>query len=459
MVSLLSSNHSKILIRLFYDEKTEHSGRAIVNFFLDLSSSPGFYPVDETVSILPVNFWYHFYDEVTSIDSSRVEQIFVPIFSRLLEILIVKLKMAPNFHRNWSSNEREQYFYYRQEISDTVICCYRILGANMTSYLLASAKNTDNETVESILFFFDCICDYVSVKDMPAVTFLTQIFPLLNISDQNREISLKLVGKYCDLIMELYDEATKLKTVDYFVEISTISLQNTNFCAIAISSLHNLCKSIMTDENQLVGEWLKIMEKVVIRSTECFNNESLDYHSRLEALTCAGIILSCQSRDAILTYLNALLTPRLLKMQNLFSSNSNQSEIPQLLFQFDVISTLIASLKKKSSKNLASPTTTPNNESPVYLVMAQSLDLFSTILDASRCDEKIAEKLCDLFAQCLTCLHLDARNLIAKISGILLKIFPPYETAIDVVGKLLLIFSCGATSENVTIPLFQIPSC
>lgn len=448
MIVALATNQTKILLKLLKHNSTAAS--TIIDFLLSLSSLPGCYPTEEMLSSLPVTFWYNLQEETTVVEDKEVLNLnltFVrPFYVRLFTSLPSKIQYPKeDVFSAWSKDDKERFEAYRIDISDTLTCCYRIIGASMTEHLLNLAKNsfslisdTNWQPFESILFVYESIGEYITVQNHFVRQFFTDVCfrtpanlhnPTLSntllrtFSKYNHIINDgELIPKYTDLVLQFLNDPT-------CVTNATLALRD--LCSTRHSCLKNL------------------QDSVVYSARKCFETSNFSDHDRLQALSCVGFVLSLQSSVVILQNLNDLLAPRLEKLQRFNNNNASYGSKEELLFEFDVVSTLIGSLSANED-DVQQP-------KPAYLVISQSLDLFKAIYASSRGDLEVAAKLCHTLKCGIVSLLDDLKDLVPKYCELILFMYdrPERSCVLDLTKTLFLMFFNDEPLQNMLANVFN----
>lgn len=455
MIVALAINQTKILLKLF--KCGSASASAVVDFMLELSATNGFYAVDENLSALTVSFWYNLQEESTVVDDKEILNqnlnVIRPVFGRLLTVLPSKIQLPPTetYDKNWSAEEKEKFSAYRLEISDTFTCCYRVLGHSMTEYLLNLAKNCltsltafDWTLTEAVVYVYESIGEYITIENKFVKEFLKDIFikiPLTTATPTLTNTVLRSISKYNHIIC---DDADLLP-----IYVSTIIqvLNDVAFVTNATLALRDLCSC----RHQRLRD---VADSVVVYARRCFETASFNEHDRLRALACVGLVLSLQSSEVILQNLNVLLAPRLVKLQSFNRSESEYRSKNELLFEFDVVSTLVGSLTVNNDDD---EKILRRQHSPAYLVISESLELFKQIYDISRGDVDVAMKLCHALKNGIVALLDDLTSLVPKYCEIILFVYdrPQNSCVVELAKSLFLMFANDEPLRNLLTHVFE----
>ncbi|CAG5035822.1 unnamed protein product [Parnassius apollo] len=161
--------HSRAIVQGMEIDPPLQTAQRILELLLAAQEAPGHYPLHETRSNLVFGFWYTLQDEITNMaDGSRkMNPIWREVFSRLLMALVVKSE-AP-VDAALSRDDQELLRCYRQDISDTVMYCYSILGELCWDTVEeACSSSRSEERVEAALHVFAALADAAPAQRAPA---------------------------------------------------------------------------------------------------------------------------------------------------------------------------------------------------------------------------------------------------------------------------------------------------
>ncbi|CAB3243920.1 unnamed protein product [Arctia plantaginis] len=166
----LGECHANVLVQYAENETEAGNGaRQLIELLLSAQAAPGHYPLHETRSNLVFGFWYTLQDEVLNVDDSEhdINPVWRPVFSRLLTSLVKKSEAPANLPL--SRDDLELLRCYRQDIADTVMYCYGILGGQCwTCVEGAYAAAADECGREAALHVFCALADVAPAQHAPA---------------------------------------------------------------------------------------------------------------------------------------------------------------------------------------------------------------------------------------------------------------------------------------------------
>ncbi|XP_053989095.1 importin-13 [Hylaeus volcanicus] len=176
ILTAIGENHSReFLIALVKEgnETRKWTSENLIELLLQCSEQEGRYPTDETRSNIPFLFWYGLQDDAATLDQpyeSCALQALKPIYARLAQALLRKSTLPLTPSEAGDAEERERFRCYRQDLSDTLDYCYRVLrqdllvllGQRLSQSLDGTEKWAD---VESTLHAFEALADSVGTEE------------------------------------------------------------------------------------------------------------------------------------------------------------------------------------------------------------------------------------------------------------------------------------------------------
>ncbi|CAG0908130.1 unnamed protein product, partial [Cyprideis torosa] len=136
----IAESHSSLVIRWLGGQDQRLKGLAveILNIILSCSGFPGKFPVDESLSDMAFGVWYIIQDEMVNAEEQEHKELdkwLVPMYYKLVTILLGKAAYPADLEE-WSSEDREAFRCYRQDIADCLMYCYYILRGGVLLDLL-----------------------------------------------------------------------------------------------------------------------------------------------------------------------------------------------------------------------------------------------------------------------------------------------------------------------------------
>ncbi|XP_004926531.3 importin-13 [Bombyx mori] len=194
----LGETHAKALVEVTETNDASENAcgaRQLLDILLAAQAAPGHYPVHETRSNLVFGFWYTLQDEVLHIidDTKVIHPVWKEVFSRLLLALVTKSEAAPE--NNLSKDDLELLRCYRQDIADTVMYCFAILGDWCWSTVESAFNSAETDSRrEAALHIFLSLADAAPYERAPDALFnmLEHAVNIANTSTDNRMLNTAL---------------------------------------------------------------------------------------------------------------------------------------------------------------------------------------------------------------------------------------------------------------------------
>ncbi|KAJ2939643.1 hypothetical protein O0L34_g14363 [Tuta absoluta] len=158
MVCIVECHSSTVVSAI--ERPTPHEGaRQLIELLLEAQAAPGHYPLHETRSNLVFGAWYTLQDEVLNVmeSSRKIHPVWRAVFSRLLTALVTKSEANESA---LCRDDKELLRCYRQDVADTVMYCYGMLGDWCWSTVEAAFAAADTEVRrEAALHIFLALAD------------------------------------------------------------------------------------------------------------------------------------------------------------------------------------------------------------------------------------------------------------------------------------------------------------
>jgi len=357
----VGETHSRLILDTIIDrEDNRESILKLLSIILQCSATNGYYPIDETCSEQAFNFWYTFQDDIIGSPQERIPTflaLFNPLYHSLIDALIVKVQYPPDhvYANEWTSQDKESFRCYRQDIGDCLMYCYNMLHLSMLSSLLGHfrvALNTMNSSLatihekpwqhlEAVMFAFSSIAENVDVTENVC---MKQLFESLNMIpfDQMKTPRLiatimEMFGSYCEWI---YNHPTFLPGV---LSLLLMGMKNDHMAVVtATMALKDITRECQGLIEPYAHQLLSACEEGLRDNSPLSNKEK----SRL--MCTVGQVLTVMPHNYIMEYLNVILPPILLKLQESLSpqvSSTNSTSVRNIpVAQINMLTMLFATL-------------------------------------------------------------------------------------------------------------------
>lgn len=244
-------------------------------------------------------------------------------------------------------------------------------------------------------------------------------------------------------------EADKQETVCMELSLSFIDITG-----CTEEALKNLEKYVESRTSHL-----DIMDRVIQKCYEYFNDSQKPRKLRICALRCLGFSLAVQESDYVLKSLDSILTPR-LKILQMFvegriptSSQSIESLEQECIFELDVLSSLIGTQKMhtNASDNESQQKEKSYSKKAVHIVLWQSIPLLLNLLRNFSSSGILVEKICDVLRSGLIAVQDEAGALLDSYCIVLDFIMLRHPVAACKLAKsVILICSSNNLNDLVT---------
>lgn len=209
---------------------------------------------------------------------------------------------------------------------------------------------------------------------------------------------------------------------------------------------------------------LDIMDRVIQKCYEYFNDNHKPRKLRICALRCLGFSLAVQGPDYVLKSLDSILTPRLEILQMFVegnmptSSQSTESFEEECIFELDVLSSLIGTQKMQANVNESQPKENRSKKA-VYVVLWQSMPLLLNLLRNFSSSGIFVEKICDVLRSGLIAVEDNAEALLDSYCVVLDFIMVKHPVpACKLAKSVVLIYSSNSLNDLVMKLAAQVAS-
>ncbi|CAH3115700.1 unnamed protein product [Pocillopora meandrina] len=306
MVSL-AETHLKLLLSADSEEK-ELQGFTLVQLLLECTGAPGWYPVDEQCSEITFNFWYTLQDDISSEEPSAMEKhkaMYGPVLLSLCQVFMRKVQYPPeNVWQGFSSDEKEQFRCYRQDIADTLMYVYCLLRGHclqqlyhMLSELLAGETQPSWQSVDATLYLIQSVAEYVEPTEESFIPAILSLLPRLPSHSYVSQTALLMVGSYSEWLKCHPDH---LRSV---LPVLLGGLSQVHLASASTQALRGICEECVQDLEP--GSLMEIL-------THCQTGLSggvMKERERIRCVECIGHVLSVQDSASAVEQVKAVFTP------------------------------------------------------------------------------------------------------------------------------------------------------
>ncbi|KAM3728796.1 Importin-13 [Dirofilaria immitis] len=446
--------------------------RLLCAFFEKISLWPGVYPYDEVISDASETFWNTLKEDLLSLPGSRVSEAIrneliaecSTFYVRLQWSAITKLAYpSQNMFQLFNKEQVEKFERYRAQRVEVSLNAFEITPSDSTSMLVKSLSEAISKTdickVEVIFYLLERIADYMTENDAITISQILEYSASLlswHLTDNiygASQLGKSLMNLFYSLshLICTGTEADKQETV-----CIELSLAFINIAGSTDEALKNLEKYLESRTSHL-----DVMDRVIQKCYEYFNDNQKPRKQRICALRCLGLSLAVHESDYVLESLNSILAPRLKILQLIAeghiptTSQSIESLEEECIFELDVLSSLIGTQKIQSNSSINESQGKEKNLSKraVYIVLWQSMPLLLNLLRNFSSSEILVEKICDVLRSGLIAAQDDAQELLDSYCIVLDFIMLKYPIAACKLAKSVVLIYSSSNVNNVVMKL------
>uniref|UniRef100_A0A2C9LA12 Importin-13 n=1 Tax=Biomphalaria glabrata TaxID=6526 RepID=A0A2C9LA12_BIOGL len=454
VIVALSENHTKLIVEsVLGPEDVKLNTTSLLHMILACSGLPGHFPVDECCSDHTFTFWYLLQDELGMIseeDFSPLMEVFKPIFFSLIDVLLVKARHPPEAdYSSWSLEEKEKFRCYRQDIGDTLMYSYNILGVELLAQLVNCLVNVvdkykqgnqDWQNVEAILFVFSSISESVPADEKVYVSKLfAQLRQIPFANSQQISTALHMIGSFAEW-MQWHPE-----TLGYVLPLVLQGISNPEVGTAATIALKDITRENLTNIQPYAHQ-------ILMACQNCFEANVLKSRDLLRLMSSVGHILSVLSPIEIMQYLNQMITPHIEHLISLAEVQPSPSVRADVYTSVNIFAWLFGSLDTELDgkdeeqqhelqiKRLQQQD--PSEPKPIYVILDKISPAIQKIAYAWIFDTGIIEAVCDLYKKALQKLDNDFAPLSGDLTQLVINLYQrcPNTAVIDLCKQMLLIF-------------------
>uniref|UniRef100_A0A1I7VNS2 Xpo1 domain-containing protein n=1 Tax=Loa loa TaxID=7209 RepID=A0A1I7VNS2_LOALO len=405
--------------------------RLLCTFFEKISLWPGVYPYDEVISDASEVFWNTLKEDLLSLPGSRVSETMrdelvtecSTFYIRLQWSAVTKIAYPPqNVFQLFNKVQVENFERYRSQRVEISLNTFAIAPADSTSMLVKLLGEAIAETnickLEAVFYLLERIADYMTESDATVIAQIVEYCTSLlswHLTDDiygASQLGKSLMNLFYSLshLICTGAEADKQGTICMELALSFIDI-----AGCTEEALKNLEKYVESRTSHL-----DVMDRVIQKCYEYFNDNQKPRRLRICALRCLGLSLAVHETDYVLKSLDSILTPRLKILQSVVegcvptSSQSTESLEEECIFELDVLSSLIGTQKMQANTSVNESQAKEKNisKNTVHIVLWQSMPLLLNLLRNFSSSEILVDKICDVLRSGLIAVQDDAEALL-----------------------------------------------
>ncbi|KAH9499827.1 Importin-13 [Bulinus truncatus] len=454
VIVALSENHTKLIVEsILGPEEVKQNTTSLLQMILACTGLPGHFPVDECCSDHTFTFWYLLQDELGMIseeDFSPLMEVFKPIFFSLIDVLLIKARHPPEAdYTTWSLDEKEKFRCYRQDIGDTLMYSYSILGVELLAQLVNCLVtlvekykhgNQDWQNVEAILFVFSSISESVPTDEKIYISKLfAQLRQIPFANSQQISTALNMIGSFAEW-MQWHPE-----TLSCVLPLVLQGISNPEVGTAATIALKDITRENLSNIQPFAHQ-------ILMACQNCFEANVLKSRDLLRLMSSVGHILSVLSPSDIMQYLNQMITPHIKHLVSLAEMQPSPSNRADVYTSVNIFAWLFGSLdteleggdeEQQHQIHLKrQQLQDPSEPKPIYVILEKISPSVRNIAYAWIFDTGIIEAVCDLYKKALQKLDNDFAPLSEELTQLVINLYQrcPSTAVIDLCKQMLLIF-------------------
>lgn len=435
--------HSRTILAGICTESPDHHEIyiRILNEILLCTDKPGIYPVEESCSTLAMGFWFMLQDEVLSydnpVDRQRCLEAIQPVYAHLVKILVRKSRLPDERNvAKWNSDDLETFRCYRQDIADTLLCCFDVLNVQILKLLSETldegiqaiqASSSNWPVLEASIHGFCAISQQIESVEYEEVVKMMRVLneiPYETLNEKLLGTALETMGSYSEWVND------NPKYLPSAIELLVKGLDS-SMSSQATLGLKDLTSDCHAEQMIPFAEPLLDACQRSLLKGHLANPESI------RLIYSIGNIMSMVSADKIPSYLDNIISPCFKELQMLAEQqNTSDGARIRIIFCLNMISTLFSSLNVNKNKRIQ-PMTVGDQPQPILLILQKTMPIFKQICDLYINDVQVIEVLCKALQQALNNLMDDIKPILNDLCLLIISIFQNkcVSPAIDIAGS------------------------
>ncbi|XP_074604258.1 importin-13-like protein cdm [Brevipalpus obovatus] len=478
----IAETHSRLLLDTIIErEQSRENILKLLRVILQCSATNGYYPIDETCSEQAFNFWYTFQDDIIASEQEKIPTflaLFNSLYHSLIDTLLVKVQYPPDlvYANDWTSDDKESFRCYRQDIGDCMMYCYNMLRVSMLSSLsshfeialnhlnqsLTNMSNKPWQYLEAVMFAFSSIAENVEIHEGVYITKLFDSLPQIpfNQVKNPRLIAtiMEMFGSYCEWIEHHHQ---------FLPGVLSLLLMGLKSEHIAVVTATMALKDITRECQSLIAPYAPL---VLSACEECLRPDSpLGSKERSRLMCTVGQVLTMMPQDYVMNYLNIILPPIFSRLQESLDpqvsvSNSQPSIRNTIVAQINMLTMLFATLNPPSdwlSSQAEHPESIEFRENkgelhPGLPVFKEILPILNGVVNKWSSDEAVVDAVSDCFKKSLTNLHERVKPLVMDIIRMINTVYPVsfQPSLLDILKQIMILFGTDAQLQQYLIPFY-----
>ncbi|XP_030373790.1 importin-13 [Scaptodrosophila lebanonensis] len=431
----------------------------MVHEILQCTDKPGIYPVEESCSNMAMAFWYMLQDEVFAIPVEEQKrqcwEFIKPLYAHLTSVLVRKSEQPDeNTIDKWNSDDLECFRCYRQDISDTFMCCYDVLHDYILEILAqmldeAISELQTNPTrwtkLEACIFAFQSVAEHFGGEESKQIPKLMRVLSEIPYEKLNQKLlgtALETIGSFCSWLME------NPSYIPAAIELLVRGL-NSPMSAQATLGLKELCRDCQLQMKPYAEPLLNACHATLM-SGRMKNSDSV------RLMFSIGKLMSLLPPDEIPRYLDMIVSPCFEELQAICQAEAKSPAARiRVIFRLNMISTLFSSLN--TDLNECDGSQDFENVQPVLMVMQKTMPIFRQIAELFVEELDVLETACSALKHAIVNLKASFRPMLQDLCYFIVSLFQARCCAptLEISKTAIIIFykddSCKALMQQLLV--------
>lgn len=460
MLISLAESHSRLLVSsLLTEGPAKESSLQLVHIILQCSNTPGVYPIQETLSQHALGFWYILQDDMLAFGKEHfavIMQSLGPVYLLLAEVMLHK-SMLPADDSSWSSEEKEQFRCYRQDVADTMMYCYNVLHEKLLELLLQKLEGALSEVnaavkesnvhdrdpsgwqmLESVLHGFVAVAECLDSNDeghVPRFLNALEQLPFTHLNLRVINTALNVIGSCAEWINQ------HPTSMSHVVPLLVMGMNSPEVAPAATMALKDLTRECINTIGSFSHPILEATQVALtaghLQSGEC-----------VRLMFTVGRLLSVLPFERSMQYLDVMVAPYITELQNLTEQELNPSSKVVIVLRLKMLSMLFGSLfVQPTARNDLSGNQGNSNEpqpiQPVFFLLQRVMPINQNIVFQMGSDSDVMQALFSMLKHAVSTLLEGCEPFLPDLLNLLMNSYRdyPHPAALDNSLQILTLFS------------------
>ncbi|XP_054276108.1 importin-13 [Macrosteles quadrilineatus] len=439
----MGESHPRLILHSLLTEARD-SCLQLINIILSCSNAAGHYPTHESYSYLGFGFWYILQDELIACDMDKHQELMpliVPVYTNLAAVLVHKAEFPPD-NMSISTEDKEAFRCYRQDIADTMMYCYNVLREPLLVLLLdrlqtCLVSEAGWQPLEATLHGVLSVAESVSVAEDRHLPQFFAALPSIPFNKLNIRVAittLDVIGAYAEW---MNCHPTTLQQV---IPLLMFGLESSDTAPSATMSLKDItrdCQLLLEPHSHLI----------LTRAMEVLRAGTLKQNESVRLMYSVGRVLSILPLQTIIQYLDNVMLPCVDELQLLLNQPDSAEVKAALLLRLKMLSMICNSLDTQAvaghtASGGSGDTAIVPMEQPVYLVLEKVLPTLTAIVNKWQQDPCIIQAVCCVLKHAISTLLECCTPLVPAVTELLAASYRlhPHSSPLEVIRQLCLLF-------------------